>query len=135
MSFDKLSKKELVDVADQFGVTSTGTKNEILAELEAEGVTYDLYEVLRENAEPLVTEAPEETLPKHVVVEKSAPVASGNEVILAYRGAASQTVGDRVWSKAAPYVVVPEETAEAIIAKHGWVFEIASAKEAEAFYS
>jgi hypothetical protein len=138
MSFDKLSKKELVEVANKFGADSSGTKNDILAALEAEGVDFELYETLNENATPLEVEATvteQAPDPKHLATVKTAPEPEDDEVILAYRGNASQTIRGQVWSKDAPYVVVSPEVAETAIAKYGWVFEVASAKEASEFYS
>jgi len=123
MSFDKLSKKELVEAAEAFGVDPKGTAKVIVENLEAEGVDYDLWVALKNGGD--TTAAPPAEPEKE----------EGEDVVLAYRGAASYSFGGRDWSVKAPYVVVPQSVADRAIDNEGWIFEIASAREVEEFYS
>lgn len=138
MSFEKLSKKDLVAVAEEFGVTSTGTKEAIINELEAEGVTFELYQSLRDNADPDATaDAVDEA-----EVAEAAPTdgvygpVEGPEVILAYRsgvGSYGNVYGN--WSVKSPFSVVAQSVADGMIAEMPGLFEVASEAEVDAFYN
>jgi hypothetical protein len=138
MSFEKLSKKDLVAVAEEFGVTSTGTKEAIINELEAEGVTFELYQSLQDNADP---DAAADAEDEAEVVE-AAPTdgvygpVEGPEVILAYRsgvGSYGNVYGN--WSVKAPFSVVAKSVADGMIAEMPGLFEVASEAEVDAFYN
>jgi hypothetical protein len=139
MSFEKLSKKDLVAVAEEFGVTSTGTKEAIINELEAEGVTFELYQSLKDNGDPDAADASAEG--ESEVVE-AAPTdgvygpVEGPEVILAYRsgvGSYGNVYGN--WSVKAPFSVVAKSVADGMIAEMPGLFEVASEAEVDAFYN
>jgi hypothetical protein len=128
MSFEKLSKPELVAAAEAFGVESTGTKDKIIAALDAEGVTFDLYESLTGDGGSGAVQGGDAT------AEKSEDL--GPEVILAFRsssGGYNNAYGD--WTYKSPFSVVPQSVADQLIAENPGLFEVATAGEAEAFYN
>lgn len=127
MSFEKLSKKDLVAVAEEFGVESTGTKETIIAALDAEGVTFELVESLKAAADQNADGEAEAT--------PAAPVASGPEVILAFRGLGGYNNPFGDWSAKSPYSVVPKSVADELIAELPHLFEVASESEVESFYN
>lgn len=128
MSFEKLSKPELIAVADAFGVEASGTKATIIEALDAEGVTFELYQSLT-NPEVAEPAAP---------VEAPAPVAeeSGPETILEYTsgmGSYGNKYGS--WSPKSPFVVVPKSVADKMIAQYPELFAVASESKVESFYN
>jgi hypothetical protein len=131
MSFENLKKPDLVKVAESFGTQSTGTKAEIVADLAAEGVTWELYQSLQvadeEPDEPVVDAAPVEA-PKTTEAE-------GNDVVVKFLGGGSiRTKGLKV-SADNPFAVVKESLADALIAKNPKVWRLSTPKELEAFYA
>jgi hypothetical protein len=136
MSFEKMSKKDLVAVAEEFGVSSAGTKETILAELEADGVTFELYQSLEkaggddEGAET----APE---PTEVVGEYGVyGLVEGEDTVLAYRsnqGSYGNVYGN--WSVKSPFFIVAKSVADGMIDEMPGLFEVASDTEVEAFYN
>lgn len=130
MSFDKLSKPELIRAADAFGSTSTGTKADIIAELEADGVSWELYQSLLaepDSEEPAPAAEPEAP----VVVE----VDDSEKVILAWRGSGGFTNKYGDWNRKSPYVLVPKSVANALSDEMPRHFEIANEREVEQFFN
>jgi hypothetical protein len=132
MSFEKLSKKDLVAAAEEFGVEATGTKEVIIAALDAEGVTFELYQSLHGTGE-------EET--EGVEVQ---PIASdgvygpvtGEDTILVYKsanGSYGNAYGN--WSDKSPFVIVAKSVADGMIEEMPGLFEVASESQVEAFYN
>jgi hypothetical protein len=131
MSFENLKKPELVAIAEQFGTRSTGTKAELVEDLAAEGVTWELYESLKENAEPVeepVVDVEPITAPP--VVEES-----GEEVLLKFLGSGSLRTADVKVSATHPFVNVSPAVAAKLQAKNSTIWRDASPKELEKFYA
>jgi hypothetical protein len=129
MSFENLKKTDLVKVAEAFGTRSTGTKAEIVEDLAAEGVTWELYQTLTseesEAVEPVVPAAPNEPVDN----------GSGPDVVIKFLGGGSiRTRGVKVSSEN-PFVVVKESVADALIEKNPYSWRLSTAKELEAFYA
>lgn len=127
MSFENMSKPELVAIAEQFGAESTGTKAKIIDSLEAEGVTYEFYQNLinATSGEPV----------GELVPEKPPVVETGNKVVIKYKGKGSYTGPGIKVTVAAPFAVVDEALADRLIEKGPQRFAIASDKEVDAFYN
>jgi hypothetical protein len=130
MSFENLKKPDLVKVAEAFGTRSTGTKAEIVEDLAAEGVTWELYESLNSST------APEETVAEsEPVVSQAQSEPTGEDVVIKFLGGGSvRTMGVKVSSEN-PFVVVKESVANALIAKNSYIWRLSTSKELEAFYA
>jgi len=129
MSFENLKKPELVAIAEQFGTRSTGTKAELVEDLAAEGVTWELYESLKEDATPVavVDDEPVETPP---VVEES-----GEDVLLKFLGQGSFRTAAVKVSGTHPFVAVSPAVAAKLQAKNSALWRDASPRELEKFYA
>lgn len=121
MSLKELKKDELVALAEQFGVASTGTKETIIAALAEEGVD-EAYLAALAPGTAAGTPDPE-------------PEPSGEETVVYFIGLGSYGSGPYRWTVKNPYQVVPVEFAATLIEKNPGGFRIASAEEIEAFYS
>jgi hypothetical protein len=125
MSFEKLSKKELVAVAEGFGVEASGTKADIITNLEAEGVTFELYTSLQGGGE-VEAEKP---------VEAPAPAAKpAGDTLVLFKGKGSYSGHGAVWSAKNPFAVVTADAAKSLEARWPGVFRVATAEEAADYY-
>ena len=125
MSFEKLSKKDLVAVAEEFGVDSTGTKADILDALEEEGVTFELYTSLHGGGEAKVEEP----------VAAPAPAAKpAGDTLVLFKGKGSYSGHGASWSAKSPFAVVTAEAAKELEARWPGVFRVANAEEAADYY-
>lgn len=127
MSFDKLSQKALIKVAEDFGVdVKPGTtKPAIIAELVEMGVTYDMWQKFN-NVEP----EPEgdSTEAKALFTEKEARVL----VKMERENGTYETRGYR-FTRDHPFVPVKESDAE-LICRSAEGFRIALPSEAAQYY-
>lgn len=131
MSFDKLSKPELVEAAEKFGVDPAGTKQTIIDSLEAEGVTWELYETITANAESVQTqtEAPSvETKVKKVS-------DSGDEVVLFFLGKGSYAGPDFVVSGNYPFFIIDAERGSKLVESRPEKFRLATAEEIQQYHA
>lgn len=131
MSFDKMKVADLKGIAESFGVDLEEAKNkdEIVALLLEEGVTYEMYEqfVNAEKEELEVEEAP---------VEKTVKVKSNVNTILVKmdrKNFSYETYG-YLFSAEHPYVAIPEEVAQKIFDTESG-FRMATPREVQEFYS
>jgi hypothetical protein len=132
MSFEDMTKKELVEVAEKFGVDPVGTKAKIIEALEAEGVTDEFYQNL---LSATTTSGEQEVV--EVVEKPAAPVLepTGEEAIVHYTGNGSYRGPGITLSKDNPFAVVDSSLADALIAKNSELFRIASERQVEEFYN
>ena len=130
MDFSELKKAELLAAADVFGVevAPTATKPLIIAALNEDGVTTEMYQEAFKSAEdeeaPVVTvtkPAPEQ--PKGSTVLLKMTRANGTYEIRGYR-----------FTRENPYLPVDEDSANYIL-ENITGFKIASPRDAQEFYS
>jgi hypothetical protein len=124
MSLKDLGKPELVTIANEFGVESTGTKAKIIEALAAEGIDDDYLAAL-------TPAAPVEATAITEVVEQK----SGEEVVVALVGLGSYGMDKYRWTVSNPFQVVPKELADKLISESPEGFRIATETEIEDFYS
>jgi len=131
MSFTDLKITELRKIADQFGVESSAakTKNELVALLEEEGVTYQMYAKF-DNSEKQDIEVPE-------VEKKKREKLSKNEntiLVRMVRGNYSYQAMGYTFSQEHPFVAMPESDAQRLFdTQEG--FRIATPREAQEYYN
>jgi hypothetical protein len=132
MSFDKLKVPELKKVAEDFGVDlkANATKDNIIDELSEMGVTYDMYETF-ENAKISQQKELEDSLPSSL---PPAPKKDERTVLVKMEreNGTYETYGYR-FTKANPFVVVPESAADEIC-RNEEGFRLALPSEAAEFY-
>jgi hypothetical protein len=129
MSFSTMKVSELKDVADYFAVDLDGVKGKpaILAALEEEGITFEMYSkfVSAEKAEP-------DLLPKQ---EKKAVPANANLVLVRMdRENPSYEINGHMFTREHPYVAMSEEDAEFIFETQEG-FRMATPKEIQEYYN
>lgn len=127
MSFTDLKISDLRKVADTFGVDAkeAKTKNEIVALLEEEGISYQMYDKLSntEQVEVKLTERKEKK-----VLKKEESVLVRME-----RSNHSYQVGDYTFSQEHPFVVMSEGDAQRIFDTQNG-FRLATPREAQEYY-
>lgn len=132
MSFDTMKVADLRGVAETFGVEleDAKNKNEIIAILAEEGVSYDMYSKFlnaeKEEAEEEQEEAPK---PKAKKADKSNTVL----VKMERKNPSYQTYG-YIFSQEHPFVAVSEEDAQEIFDNEAG-FRMATPREVQEFYS
>lgn len=134
MSFDTMKVVDLRGVAETFGVDleDAKNKNEILAILAEEGVTYDMYAKFL-NAEKEETELPEEE-----EIESPKPKAKKSDkntvlIKMERKNPSYQTYG-YIFSQEHPFVAVSESDAQEIFDNETG-FRMATPREVQEFYS
>lgn len=136
MAFQQLNKDVLRQVAEEFGVefsTEDPTKNEMIKDLEDEGVTWAMYKDAfpdPDDDEPEVTEAaPEKT-------EAAAEFKAASQHVLVKMNRANGTYEVRGYkfTKDHPFLPVSVDDAEYLV-NHLEGFAIATPREAEEYYS
>ena len=129
MSFSTMKVNDLKNVAEYFAVDLEGskTKNEILAALEEEGVTYDMYSKFLE-AEDASDEVDEKPVSK-----KKAPV--GETVLVRMdRENAHFEINGYTFTREHPFVAMTEDDAEFIFSiEEG--FRMATPREVQEYYN
>jgi hypothetical protein len=127
MSFTDLKISDLRKVADTFGVDAkeAKTKNEIVALLEEEGISYQMYDKLSgaEKVEVKVTERKEKK-----ILKKEESVLVKME-----RSNHSYQIGDYTFSQEHPFVVMSESDAQRVFDTQNG-FRLATPREAQEYY-
>jgi cupin superfamily acireductone dioxygenase involved in methionine salvage len=134
MSFDTMKVADLRGVAETFGVDleDAKNKNEILAILAEEGVTYDMYSKFlnaeKEETEELEEEEVETPKPKAKKSDKNTVL-----IRMERKNPSYQTYG-YVFSQEHPFVAVSENDAQEIFDNESG-FRMATPREVQEFYS
>jgi len=130
MSFDTLKVGELKTIAEDFGVETSQLKNkqDIIAALSEEGVTYSVYAKTLQAVEAAKEEI--EVLPKFD------PKAQPEDTILVRmtRDNFRYDIQGRTFTKEHPFVAMSEEDAQEIFDKEEG-FRLATPKEVQDFYN
>jgi hypothetical protein len=152
MSFETLNKAQLDDAAKQFGIDWTKTdpkKNEMIKDLEEEGITWKMYKQANPDPEPEEEdEEPEQeeddTTESAVVAEvtgdedtaekKFSPRARQPVLVKMTRANPSYEVRGYNFTKRHPFLPVSPDDAEYLVNSLGG-FSIATPKEVDEFYS
>jgi hypothetical protein len=127
MSFTDLKISDLRKVADTFGVDAkeAKTKNEIVALLEEEGISYQMYDRLS-NTEKVEVK-PTERKEKKVLKKEEAILVKME------RSNHSYQIGDYTFSQEHPFVVMSESDAQRIFDTQDG-FRLATPREAQEYY-
>lgn len=127
MSFSTMKVSQLKEVAEYFAVDLEGakTKNEIMAALEEEGVSYDMYAKFSE-AETEEVEVPE---------KKAKKVPVGETVLVRMdRANARFEINGYTFTREHPFVAMSEEDADFIFSiEQG--FRMATPREVQEYYN
>lgn len=131
MSFEKLKKEELLEVAEEFGtdVDKSDSKAVIIAALVEDGVTFD-------DAAKFVNSVGEvaEEVKAEAVAEKAAAKEAEEKVLLKMtRANGTYQVRGVTFRKSHPFALVPESDAEWILENEEG-FRTATPREAQDFY-
>jgi len=132
MSFETLKVAELRDVAEYFGVELDGTthKADIIAAIEADGVTWDQYVALTPDARE------QEATDVLDLFNATEPVLTPGQTVLVRMVRANphyETFG-HVFTKTHPFVVMSKKEAQKIFDNEEG-FRVATPKEVEEYYS
>lgn len=136
MSFEKMQAKPLREVVKQFvgedEAASARNKNELLAVLNEEGVTFAMYQAMQ-NAEPA---DPEDVLPPQSSQPKTIDPEDLKDKILVRMERENGTFQFRgvTFTKDHPYALLDEDTANAICTMYEG-FRPALPREAQEFYA
>lgn len=129
MSFSTMKLNDLKNVAEYFAVDLEGakTKNEIMAALEEEGVTYEMYQKFSE------AEDASEEVEKQPAKKKKAP--AGETVLVRMdRENAHFEINGYTFTREHPFVAMDEEDAEFIFSiEEG--FRMATPREVQEYYN
>jgi hypothetical protein len=127
MSFTDLKISDLRKVADTFGVDAkeAKTKTEIVALLEEEGISYQMYDRLS-NTEKVEVKPTERKEKKVLKKEESV-------LVKMERSNHSYQVGDHTFSQEHPFVVMSESDAQRIFDTQDG-FRLATPREAQEYY-
>ena len=130
MSFTDLKLPEVKKVAESFGVdiSDIKSKNEIVARLEEEGITWQMYDKFT-NTEKQEIKVPESEKKKRVVMTKENSVLVKME-----RNNHSYQVAGYTFTTEHPFVAMPESDAQAVFDSQTG-FRLATPREAQEFYS
>lgn len=135
MSFDKLQAKELREVVRQFvgeeEAQTARNKNELLAALTEEGVTFGMYQSMQnaEKADPEEFLPPKASQPEHI----SADDLKDKVLVKMDRENGTFQCYGVTFTKAHPYALVDEETANTICMTFEG-FRLALPREVQEFY-
>ena len=133
MSFTELKLNELKKVAESFAVDTEGlkTKQEIVAAIQEEGVTYQMYDKLK-NAEKQEIEIPESEKIKR---ERKIMSKTTNQVLVKMeRNNHSYEIRGYAFSQEHPFMAMSESEAQRIFDTEVG-FRIATPREAQEYYA
>lgn len=129
MSFSNMKVSDLKEVADYFAVDLEGVKGKpaILAALEEEGISYEMYSKFldAEKAEP-------DILPKQQ--KKEVPENANVVLVRMERENPSYEINGYVFTREHPYVAMPEEDAEFLFETQEG-FRMATPREVQEYYN
>lgn len=128
MSFTELKTTELKKVADSFGVdaSSVKTKQEIIALLEEEGITFQMYDKFT-NVEKVETDTPKKKENKIMNKENSVLVKMERD------NYSYETMG-HTFTNVHPFVAMSESDAQSIFDIEDG-FRLATPREAQEYYA
>lgn len=141
MSLEKLTKKELQEAAEAFGVEwmkSNPNKNDMIKELEEEGVSWEMYrKAFPPEEEPSEEESDGDFVTpetKTESAEKKFSTKAKQVLVKMTRGNPSYEVRGYNFTKTHPFLLVNEDDAEFLVNDLGG-FAIATPREVESYYS
>jgi hypothetical protein len=130
MSFDTLKVNELKSIAEEFAVDTEGLKNkqEIIAALSEEGVTYAVYQKTLKDVEEAAEEI--EVLP---VFDPKADRAEDTVLVRMTRANFRYDILGKTFTQTHPFVAMNKELAQKIFDKEEG-FRLATPKEVQDYY-
>lgn len=133
MSFDTLKISELKKVAEDFGVNieELKSKNDILAALADEGVTWAVYKKTVKDIEDNAEDLAEEILPKF---DPKKEVSEDNVLVRMTRPNFRYDILGHTFTKEHPFVAMDKKQAQAIFDKEEG-FRLANPTEVQEYYS
>lgn len=131
MSFDTLKVNELKTIAEEFAVDVEGLKNkqEIIAALSEEGVTYQVYEKTLNDIEDAKEEI--EVLP---VFNPKAKLSEDTVLVRMTRANFRYDILGQTFTKDHPFVAMNKDDAQKVFDKEEG-FRLATPKEVQDFYN
>ena len=132
MSFDTLKIAELKKIAEDFGIETENlkNKNEIIAALSEEGVTWQVYEKTIKDVKEAAEEAPE-VLPKF---DPKKEIPKDTVLVRMTRENFRYDIMGFTFTKEHPFVAMNQTKAQAIFDKEEG-FRLATPAEVQEFYS
>ena len=133
MSFDTLKVAELRKIADDFAVDTDGlkNKNDIIAALAEEGVTWSVYNKTINKIEEETEDMLEETLPKF---DPKAEQPENTVLVRMTRDNFRYDIMGYTFTKEHPFVAMVSEKAQEIFDKEEG-FRLANPKEVQDYYN
>lgn len=133
MSFDTLKISELKKVAEDFGVDieELKSKNDIVAALAEEGVTWAVYQKTIKDVEDKAEDVSEEILPKF---DPKKEVAQDDVLVRMTRANFRYDILGHTFTREHPFVAMSKDQAQAIFDKEEG-FRLANPTEVQEYYS
>lgn len=133
MSFDTLKISELKKVAEDFGVDieELKSKNDIVAALAEEGVTWAVYQKTIKDIEDKAEDVSEEVLPKF---DPKKEVAQDDVLVRMTRANFRYDILGHTFTREHPFVAMSKDQAQAIFDKEEG-FRLANPTEVQEYYS
>lgn len=133
MSFDTLKISELKKVAEDFGVDieELKSKNDIVAALAEEGVTWAVYQKTIKDVEDKTEDISEEILPKF---DPKKEVAQDDVLVRMTRANFRYDILGHTFTREHPFVAMSKDQAQAIFDKEEG-FRLANPTEVQEYYS
>ena len=130
MSFDKLKVGELKAIAEEFAVDTEGLKNkqDVIAALSEEGVTYEVYEKTLKDVEDAKEEI--EVLP---VFDPKAERTEDTVLVMMTRANFRYDILGHTFTQDHPFVAMHKDAAQQIFDKEEG-FRLATPKEVQDYY-
>ena len=132
MSFDTLKIAELKKIAEDFGVSTDElkNKNDVIAALTEEGVTWAVYQKTIKDIEENLEEAPE----PQTKFDPKKEISEDDVLVRMTRANFRYDILGFTFTKEHPFVAMNKEKAQAIFDKEEG-FRLANPKEVQEFYS
>lgn len=132
MSFDTLKIAELKKIAEDFGVSTDElkNKNDVIAALTEEGVTWAVYQKTIKDVEDNLEEAPE----PQAKFDPKKEISEDDVLVKMTRPNFRYDIIGFTFTKEHPFVAMNKEKAQAIFDKEEG-FRLANPKEVQEFYS
>lgn len=132
MSFDTLKISELKKIAEDFGVSTDQlkNKNDVVAALTEEGVTWAVYQKTIKDVEDNLEEAPE----PQAKFDPKKEISEDDVLVKMTRSNFRYDIIGFTFTKEHPFVAMNKEKAQAIFDKEEG-FRLANPKEVQEFYS
>ena len=132
MSFDTLKISELKKIAEDFGVSTDQlkNKNDVIAALTEEGVTWAVYQKTVKDIEDNLEEAPE----PQAKFDPKKEISEDDVLVRMTRANFRYDILGFTFTKEHPFVAMKKDQAQAIFDKEEG-FRLANPKEVQEFYS